>query len=74
MPTRVQALADALHTPVVSASVQPDEENQAHSLVIEDRTGGYPRHHRIDMDFVGTSEFRVLAASYQRHRRHQGRR
>ena len=49
----------------VSASVQPDEENQAHSLVIEDRSGGYPRHHRINMDFVSTSEFRVLAASYQ---------
>src|SRR5687767_13134859 len=30
---RVQALADALHSPVVAASVQPDEENQAHSLV-----------------------------------------
>src|SRR5215204_3700900 len=62
---RVQALADALHTPTVSGSVQPDEENQAHSLVIEDRTGGYPRHHRINMDFVTTSEFRVLAATYQ---------
>ncbi|HEU4890926.1 MAG TPA: DNA topoisomerase (ATP-hydrolyzing) subunit B [Vicinamibacterales bacterium] len=63
-PGRVQELADALHTPVVSASVQPDEENQAQSLVIEDRSGGYPRHHRVNMDFVSTSEFRVLAASY----------
>jgi DNA gyrase subunit B len=62
---RVQALADALHSPVVTASVQPDEENQAHSLLIEDRTGGYPRHHRVNMDFVGTTEFRVLATSYQ---------
>jgi DNA gyrase subunit B len=61
---RVQELADALHSPVVSASVQPDEENQAQSLVIEDRSTGYPRHHRVNMDFVGTSEFRVLAASY----------
>src|SRR5687768_17156858 len=62
---RVQALADALHSPVVAASVQPDEENQAHSLVVEDRTTGYPRHHRVSMDFVSTSEFRVLGASYQ---------
>src|SRR5687768_6884397 len=62
---RVQALADALHSPVVAASVQPDEENQAHTLVVEDRTTGYPRHHRVNMDFVGTSEFRVLGASYQ---------
>ena len=44
--------------------MQPDEENQAQSLVIEDRSGGYPRHHRVNMDFVSTSEFRVLAASY----------
>jgi DNA gyrase subunit B len=64
-PAKVQALADALQTPVVSASVQPDEENQAHSLAIEDRSGGYPRHHRVNIDFVSTSEFRVLAASYQ---------
>jgi DNA gyrase subunit B len=63
---KVQALGDALSTsPARSASVQPDEENQAHSLVIEDRSGGYPRHHRIDLDFVTTSEFRTLAASYE---------
>jgi DNA gyrase subunit B len=62
---KVKALADTLHTATVSASVQPDEENQAHSLVIEDRSSGYPRHHRVNIDFVGTSEFRVLATSYQ---------
>ncbi len=62
---RVQALADALNTPSRTASVQPDEEHQAHSLVVEDRSSGYPRHHRIDLDFVTTSEFRTLAASYQ---------
>jgi DNA gyrase subunit B len=61
----LQAFADSLHTPVRSASVQPDEEHQAHSLVIEDRSGGYPRHHRIDLEFVTSSEFRALAASYQ---------
>jgi DNA gyrase subunit B len=33
--------------------------------VIEDRSGGYPRHHRVDLDFVTTSEFRTIAASYQ---------
>ncbi len=62
---KVQALADALSTPSRTGSVQPDEEHQAHSLVIEDRSGGYPRHHRIDLDFVTTSEFRALAASHQ---------
>jgi DNA gyrase subunit B len=62
---KVQALADALNTPLRSATVHPDEEHQAHSIVIEDRSGGYPRHHRLDLDFVTTSEFKTLAASYQ---------
>ena len=68
----MQAFADSLNTPTRSASVQPDEEHQAHSIVIEDRSGGYPRHHRLDLDFVTTSEFRTLAASYQDVRGHQG--
>ena len=63
--TRVEALADALTTPTRTASVQPDEEHQAFALVLEDRSGGYPRHHRLDHDFVTTGEFRTLAASYQ---------
>ena len=62
---KVQAFADALNTKTRSASVQPDEEHQAHSIVIEDRTGGYPKYHRIDLDFVTTSEFRTLGNSYQ---------
>ncbi len=45
--------------------MQPDEEHQAFALAIEDRSGGYPRHHRVDQDFVTTGEFRTLAASYQ---------
>ena len=62
---RVHALAEALSNPLRTASVQPDEEHQAHSIVIEDRSGGYPRHHRVDLDFVSTTEFRTLVASYQ---------
>jgi DNA gyrase subunit B len=62
---RVQAFADALLTKTRAASVQPDEEHQAHGIVIEDRTGGYPKHHRLDLEFVTTSEFRALANSYQ---------
>ena len=62
---KVQAFADSLHTNTRAASVHPDEEHQAHSVVIEDRSGGYPRHHRIDLDFVTGSEFRTLANSYQ---------
>src|SRR3954463_704490 len=62
---KVRAFADALNRPLRSASVHPDEEHQAHSIVIEDRTGGYPKHHRLDLDFVTTGEFRALANSYQ---------
>jgi DNA gyrase subunit B len=61
---KVQAFADSLNTKTRTATVHPDEEHQAHSVVIEDRTIGYPRHHRLDLDFVGTSEFRTLVASY----------
>ena len=62
---KLQSLADSLSGPLRTASVQPDEEHQAHSVVIEDRSTGYPRFHRVDLDFVTTSEFRALAASYQ---------
>ncbi len=62
---KVQALADELNSPTRTATVQPDEEHQAYGIVIEDRSGGYPRYHRVDLDFVTTSEFRVLANSYQ---------
>ncbi len=62
---KVQAFADSLNTKTRAASVQPDEEHQAHGIVIEDRTGGYPKYHRLDLNFVTTSEFRALAASYQ---------
>jgi DNA gyrase subunit B len=62
---RVDSLARALTTPVRTVTVQQDEEHQAFALAIEDRSGGYPRHHRIDQDFVTTGEFRTLASSYQ---------
>jgi DNA gyrase subunit B len=62
---RVEALALALTTPVRTVTVQPDEEHQAFALAIEDRSGGYPRHHRVDQDFVTTGEFRTLATSFQ---------
>jgi DNA gyrase subunit B len=62
---RVEALAAALRRPTRTATVQPDEEHQAFAIVLEDRSGGYPRHHLIDQDFATTGEFRTLASSYQ---------
>src|SRR5690606_14845955 len=62
-PARVEALAQALTTAKRTASVQADEEHQACAIVLEDRSGGYPRRHRLDQDFVTTAEFRTLASS-----------
>jgi DNA gyrase subunit B len=62
---KVQAFADSLTTSTRAASVQPDEEHQAHGIVVEDRSGGYPKYHRLDLSFVTTTEFRTLANSYQ---------
>ncbi len=62
--TRVEALAAALGASARTATVQTDEEHQAFAIALEDRSGGYPRHHRIDLDFFTTGEFRTLAASY----------
>jgi DNA gyrase subunit B len=62
---KVEALAATLTTSVRTVTVQPDEEHQAFGLLIEDRSGGYPRLHRVDLDFVTTGEFRTLAGSYQ---------
>ena len=61
---KLQAFADTLNTATRAASLQPDEEHQAFGMVIEDRTGGYPKYHRVDLDFVLTTEFRTLASSY----------
>jgi DNA gyrase subunit B len=63
--SRVEALAASLLGPARTATVQQDEEHQALAIAIEDRSVGYPRHHRLDQDFVTTGEFRTLAASYQ---------
>ena len=65
MRERVEALAAAIVTPTLTATVQQDEEHQAFAVAIEDRSGGYPKHHRLDHDFVATGEFRTLANSYQ---------
>jgi DNA gyrase subunit B len=62
---RVASLAEALGGPMLTATVQEDEEHQAFAIAIEDRSGGYPRHHRVDQDFVSTGEFRTLGASYK---------
>ena len=62
---RVEALAAALTSSTRFTTIEADEEHQAFAIALEDRSGGYPRLHRIDQDFVTTGEFRTLASSYE---------
>jgi len=59
------ALATYLAGPNVSTSVVDDTEHQALAVELEDRSAGYARKHRLDLDFVTTAEFRTLMGSYQ---------
>jgi len=60
----VEGLAAHLQQPQVSAAIVEDPEHQAFAVVLTDRSFGYDRHHRLDLDFVTTAEFRILAAAY----------
>jgi DNA gyrase subunit B len=61
----VEALAKHLATPDIETTVADDPEHQALAVLINDRSAGYSRRHRLDLDFVTTGEFRTLAAAYQ---------
>ncbi len=61
----VEALAAHLRRQDVTTTVVDDPEHQALAVVLEDKSAGYLRQHRLDMDFVTTGEFRTLAAAYQ---------
>ncbi len=61
----LQQIADQLSTGTRVVTVQPDEEHNIHSLLVEDRSNGYPRHSRVDLEFVQTGEYRTLLNSYR---------
>jgi DNA gyrase subunit B len=61
----VEALATYLRATDVQTTVAEDSEHQAFAVAIEDRTAGYARRHRLDLDFVTTGEFRTLQVAYQ---------
>ena len=62
--TTLQGLADQLTTPIRDVTVLRDEEHNAWTLQIDDRTTGYSRIDMIGPEFVTSGEFRTLAASY----------
>ena len=57
-------LALQLTTPLRDLSVVRDEEHNAWSLRIDDRSGGYSRIDNISLTFVASGEYRTLAAGY----------
>jgi DNA gyrase subunit B len=62
---RLDRLSEALTTPVRTVAVQRDEEHNRYLLQVEDRSGGYPRHHTIGHDFITAAEYRTLLANHR---------
>ena len=62
---KLGALSQQLTTATSVVTVQPDEENKSFSLVIEDRSNGYPRHNTISLDFVTSPDYRTLLNSFR---------
>jgi len=60
---KLDGLSQGLTTPTRKVTVQPDEEHNRFLLNVEDRSSGYPRHHRIGVDFVAGVEYRTLVAN-----------
>ena len=62
---RVDELAQAIESPACAVTVAPDEEHNAWSIAIEDRTNGFPRRQAVGVDFVETAEYRTLLAQHR---------
>jgi DNA gyrase subunit B len=60
----VEALAAGLRAPGMVSTVVEDAEHRAFAIELEDRSAGYGRRHRLDLDFVTAGEFRTLLAAY----------
>ena len=61
---RVDELARAIASDACAVTVAPDEEHNAWSIAIEDRTNGFPRRQAVGVDFVETAEYRTLLAQH----------
>jgi DNA gyrase subunit B len=61
---RVEELARDIETPACAVAVGPDEEHNAWSIAIDDRTNGFPRRQTVGVDFVEKAEYRTLFARH----------
>ena len=57
---RVDELAQELESPASAVTVVRDEEHNAWSIAIDDRTNGFRRRQTVGVDFVETAEYRTL--------------
>src|SRR5438067_1293363 len=62
---KLEQIGSALTTPTRTVTVQRDEEHNRYLLHVEDRAAGYPRQHRIGVDFVTAGEYRTLLANHR---------
>jgi DNA gyrase subunit B len=62
---RLDGLAARMTTPVTTVTVERDDEHNAFELRIEDRAQGYPRRYTLGVNFIGSGEYRTLAAAYR---------
>ncbi|NQW05102.1 MAG: hypothetical protein HQ485_13930, partial [Acidobacteria bacterium] len=60
----VAKLAQHLQEPQIVTEAIEDPEHQAFAVAITDRSLGYDRHFRLDLEFTTTAEFRGLSAAY----------
>src|SRR6266853_1955799 len=62
---KLDELSRTLTTPARTVTVQRDEEHNRYLLHVDDRAAGYPRQHRIGVDFVTAGEYRTLLANHR---------
>ena len=62
---RVDELAQAIESSACAVTVAPDEEHNAWSIAMEDRTNGFPRRQTVGVDFVETAEYRTLLRQHR---------
>ena len=61
----IESLGRDVSSGTRTTSVGTDDEHNAFVLHVEDRAGGYPRRHSVDVDFAALVEYRALLASFK---------
>ncbi|HEU4693147.1 MAG TPA: DNA topoisomerase (ATP-hydrolyzing) subunit B, partial [Vicinamibacterales bacterium] len=62
---RLDVIAARMTTPVRTVTVSRDDEHNAFTLNVDDRSLGYPRQYEIGVDFITSGEYRTLVSAYR---------